>query len=86
MVSCRLLGSLLGKAGPKLRRVKPRVEMTLDATNRRELLKALVQAGDGGSMPEASLAQACRRCSPVCVSVDVDVAGRGGEVMTILLR
>lgn len=41
----RLLGSLLGKAGPKINRVKPRVEMTLEARNRRELLKALIHTG-----------------------------------------
>lgn len=41
----RLLGSLLGMSGPKINRVKPRVEMTLEAANRRELLKALVHTG-----------------------------------------
>ena len=39
---CRLLSSLFGKSGPGLKRVKPRVEMSLEAINRRELLKVLV--------------------------------------------
>lgn len=66
---CRLLGSLLGMAGPQMKRAKPRVEMTLEAKNRRELLRSLVHAGAGGPTGEASFGtniSACCRCRCRC--------------------
>ena len=71
MVVRRLIGSLLGKAGPTIKRVKPRVEMSLEASNRRELLKALVHAGAGGAKEEASFAS----CSPQLCFAKLDESG-----------
>lgn len=50
----RLIGSLFGRSGPGLKRVKPRVEMSLEAINRRELLRVLV-TGVASSTGEASV-------------------------------
>lgn len=41
----RLLGSLFGMSGPKFERKKPRREMSLEAANRRDLLRALITSG-----------------------------------------
>lgn len=47
--SVRILSSLLGKSGPKLKAVQARSQMSVEATNRRELLKVLITSGDVSS-------------------------------------
>lgn len=93
VVPCyRLLSSLFGKSGPRLPRVKPRVEMSIEAINRRELLRALVTgvATSGEASVPCCFYWCSGRCwcafrlSPwfllfvgLCFDVVVIVVGRG---------